>query len=203
MLSTIFTIIQNISVIIAAIIAIYGINSWRREAKWKRKFKLAEEVLALFYDAKDKLQIIRSPFTFGDEGLTRIKTENETEKEKRIYDMAYVPFERYNANNETFQKLLSIKYRFLAVFGSEHSKPFEEIQKIINQILGSARMLATSYWKRQGENFTSDYHFQLHLKNMEKHESNIWFSEEDDEIAERVNKAILEIESVCKKIRMK
>lgn len=43
-----FDVIKSLSIIIASIVAIYGINSWRREAKWKRKYELAEEVLSLF-----------------------------------------------------------------------------------------------------------------------------------------------------------
>lgn len=45
--------IQGASVIIASCVAIFGINAWRKEFVDKRRIELAEEVLALFYQAKD------------------------------------------------------------------------------------------------------------------------------------------------------
>ena len=64
-------IIASLSATIASITAIYGINSWRRESKWKRKYELAEEVLANLYESYQSIQIIRSPIGFGGEGETR------------------------------------------------------------------------------------------------------------------------------------
>lgn len=195
-------IIQNIAVIVASLIAIHGINSWRREIKWKRKFELAEETLSLFYDVRDRIEIIRSAFSHPEEGINRPKAEDETEAEKQLYDSAYVPFERYNNNKEPFQKLFTIKYRFMAVFGTEYVHPFNEVQKIINDILNAARILATHYWKKQGKYFNSDEEFNRHLKNMELYESKIWFSgETDDIISNRINTAISKIEDVFLKIK--
>ena len=54
-------IVESIAVILASLFAIHGINSWRREMKEKRKYEVAEEVLALFYEARDKISLIRMP----------------------------------------------------------------------------------------------------------------------------------------------
>ncbi len=42
------SVIRDASIVIASITAIYGINSWRREHRWKKQSELAEEVLTLF-----------------------------------------------------------------------------------------------------------------------------------------------------------
>jgi hypothetical protein len=75
-----FDIIKSISIIIASTVAIYGINSWRRETKWKRKYELAEETLSLFYEVQDVISIIRSPFSRNEEGKKRNRIENEKKK---------------------------------------------------------------------------------------------------------------------------
>ena len=40
--------LENVAVVIASITAITGINSWRNEAKWKKKHELIEDTLTLF-----------------------------------------------------------------------------------------------------------------------------------------------------------
>ena len=74
-LKLVFDILKSISIIIASGVAIYGINSWRREIKWKRKYELAEETLSLFYEVQDAISIIRSPFVSVSEGKTRKRQE--------------------------------------------------------------------------------------------------------------------------------
>jgi len=86
----IFDIIQNISIIVASAVAVWGINSWRREAKWKRKYEVAEEVLSLFYECREKFQVIRSPFGYEGEGKTRKRSEQATPEETARLDSAYV-----------------------------------------------------------------------------------------------------------------
>ncbi len=203
MTETIFNIIQSISIIIASFVAIVGINSWRKEAKWKRKFELAEEVLSSFYDVKEKIVSIRSPFSGNLEGSSRKQKENETKEEKENFDRAYIPFERYNKENEAFIRLYTLKFRFMAVFGKEHSKPFDEIKKIINDILFAAHYLGTHYWQQQGKKFSTEDAFEKHLSKMHEYESVIWagFLDKEDIIDKRVNEAINEIEIVCSNIK--
>jgi len=202
MAETIFNIIQSISIIIASTVAIIGINSWRQEAKWKRKFELAEDVLSTFYDIKDRIVIIRSPFSSGSEGTSRKQNPNETHEQKQAYDNAYIPFERYNNEKEAFIHLYTLKYRFMAVFGKESAKPFDEIKKIVNEILASARILGTHYWQRQGKPFRTDQDFDKHLEKMSQYEARIYSGlEEDDKISKRVDDAIAEIEQLCSEIK--
>ncbi len=94
-LNLVFEIIKVVAVVIASFVAIFGITSWRREAKWKRKYELAEEVLSLFYEVRERIESIRSPFSNTQEGKTRKRGENENGEVAEILDNAYVVFERY------------------------------------------------------------------------------------------------------------
>lgn len=71
----IINLIESLAVIIASSIvsisAYIGISSWRKEIKQRKEYDLAEEVLALFYEAKDIISFIRSPFGWSGEGKTR------------------------------------------------------------------------------------------------------------------------------------
>jgi len=134
--------LQTVAVVIASLVAIWGVNAWRREYTGKRNIDLAEEVLALFYQARDAIRGIRSPFGHSGEGFTREASEDETPEEKRTRDSAYVPFERYERHQEMFGRLGALRYRFAARFGKEYRRPFDDIERVINQILLNANRKA-------------------------------------------------------------
>jgi len=198
-------ILQSISVIFASVVAastvIYGVNAWRREYIGKRKLELAEEVLALFYEARDVISYIRSPFSFGGEGNTRNAAPNESPEEKQINDNAYVVFERYYKRQDLFNKLYSMRYRYMAQFGKDLARPFDDLRKIVNEIFLSARMLS-HYWKQQGRrNWENDREFQQHLKEMHKYEAIFWEkSSDEDPIIPRLDAVISDIEAQSLKI---
>jgi hypothetical protein len=93
---------QSLSVIVASAVAIYGIDAWRRQFVGRRRIELAEETLALFYQARDIIRAIRSPFGWSGEGQTRKRAPNERPEDKEALDRAYVLIERYNKNIEIF-----------------------------------------------------------------------------------------------------
>ena len=194
-------IIQALSVATASIVAVFGISSWRREAKWKRKYELAEEVLSCFYDVSERFEIIRNPAGYVGEGKTRKRNENESKEESEILDNAYVVIERFEKEKASFVKLKSLKYRFMVLYGREAGNPFDEIDTLKNRLFLASHILGTRYWKDQGRlNFT-DEQFEKHLEGMRQQEEIFWSSLEDgDEFKESVNKTISKIESICRKI---
>jgi len=194
------SILESTSVIIASVIAsvtvIFGVNAWRREYIGKKKLELAEEVLALFYEAQDTISYIRNPFSFVGEGSTRNVAPNESTEEKQINNNANVVFERYEKRKDLFNKLYSMRYRYMAQFGKDSAKPFEDLRKIVNDIFISARMLP-HFWLDQGRRqWKNDQEFQEHLKEMHRCEAIFWEkSSEKDPIIPRVNLVISDIEA--------
>lgn len=198
-------ILESIAVILASLIAsgavIYGVKAWRQEYIGKRKIELAEEVLSLFYEARDVISYIRSPFGQVGEGSTRNAAPNESPEEKQINDNAYVVFERYNKRQDLFNKLYSMRYRYMAQFGKDSAKPFDDLNKIVKDIFISARMLS-HYWKQQGRRqWKNDAEFKKHLDEMYKHEAVFWeISSDEDQIIPRVDKVISDIEAQASSI---
>jgi len=145
--------INSISVIIASAVAVYGITSWRREAKWKRKYELAEEVLTTFYEVKELFEVIRSPFGHTEEGKTRKRDENESSAESERLDRAYVVVERFERDKAAFIKLRTLKYRFMVVYGKESGEPFDKIIRMTNKLFSAARNLGNEYWNQNLSSF--------------------------------------------------
>ena len=192
--------IENIALVIASLIAVYGVNEWRRQLKGGREYELAEEVLTLMYECRDRLRIIRSPFSNTGEGSTRAVYPNETPEQSELLNRAYIVFERYEKNREVFSQLFGLRYRFMAVFGRESEKPLDQLKKSLNEFFVSANMLPT-YWLRQGRVPMEKDEFKRHLKEMHEYESVFWgtFSEKDH-FDQKIEMIVSEIEATCSRI---
>ena len=192
--------IENAGIFIASLTAIYGISTWRRELRGKKEHDLAEEVLSLVYECRDRLRAIRSPMSSTEEGKTRKTRPDELPEEREVYNRSYVAFERYHANQDPFNRLFAIRYRFMALFGEDKAQPIVDMRLALNDIFISAQMLPT-YWLRQGKHFQNDEDFKRHLDEKRKYEAVFWgtFSEKDN-FDKRVNSIVDQTESICAKI---
>ncbi|MCG8315265.1 MAG: hypothetical protein MI976_18800 [Pseudomonadales bacterium] len=194
----IINIIRDISVLLGIWVAIYGIDSWRREHSGKRQIELAEETLALFYELRDVIADIRNPLSWKHETseVERAKFESDMEYEAR--KRASVVFYRFKKNSEVINELHSLRYRFMAQIGCKEAKPFDDIRSVINEITAAARRL--SYlWART--EYRSDKEAEKSMKQIQQYEAIFWDGlEDEDPINDKVLKIIDEIEATCKKV---
>ena len=190
---------QSVSVILASLFAIYGIDAWRREFVGKRRIELAEEVLALFYQAQDIIDAIRSPFGYGSEGEMRKPGPNEDPEHKEALDEAYVLIERYNRHTEVFSRLHALRYRFMAQFGADASIPFDDLNRVVNELILSARRKARLATMPE-RSLRSEAALERHHKEFLEIDRIYYGGSEDDPIAPRVKKLVGDIERTCKSI---
>ena len=199
---TIPDVITAISVAIAAIAFVSGVNAWKREYVGKRRIDLAENILALFYEAQDAIREIRYPNLFFGEARDRKRSEDELEEDSEILDQAYVVFERYRKKEKLFAELRSLKYRVMATFGSRAGEPFDELSAVLEQIFGSARLL-TYYSKVRGGVEMNEDEYRKHLERMNTHGAILWLmDEEKDDLAQRVQHAVEKIELITRESAM-
>jgi hypothetical protein len=188
--------IESLSITTASVVAILSILTWRKETRWKRKYELAEEVLANFHEAHQNIKNIRSPFGYLGEGQSRKRSENETKEQSEIYDNAYVVYERFGKNKEAIERLQVLKFRFIAVFGKEHEVIFNELTKIVNEIFIAASEIARIQLGEYG-NMTEE------LGKEARENRKIIYSRpkaEDDQIELKLQKIINDIDKVCTNI---
>lgn len=183
--------------IFAASVAIYGINSWRREFKGKRQIELAEDVLSLFYEARDAISAIRNPLSWGGEGSTREPIENEDEQEKKVRNRAYIVYERFEKRQSIFNKLYSIRYRFMAQIGKKEAEPFILLRKIVNEIMMAGDTLSQLWLERIGLPKSEKKEITKIIK---EYEVVLRRQGSKDEISKRVDKIVADIENSCSKI---
>jgi hypothetical protein len=186
---------QQVSILIGIWIIIYGIDAWRREHVGKRQLELAEDTLAMFYEAADAIRHMRHPASFGHEIEDVKRGEREAEPQFQARKNAYVVFHRYNQYQELFNKIHASRYRFMAQIGKEEAESFNELRKIITEITLAARMLA-KLWPR--DSFHTDEQCEKHQERIDKHEAVLWEGiEEDDPINPKIDKVVDDIEKTC------
>jgi hypothetical protein len=108
----------------------------------KRRIELAEEVLADFYKAREIILEARSPGSIrADEGDTRPKMDDETPEETKQYNVYFLVIERLSKDSDFFARLQARKYRFIAHFGAEAVKPYDDLYQILREIRVAVHML--------------------------------------------------------------
>ncbi|MCK4298615.1 MAG: hypothetical protein KAX80_03735 [Planctomycetes bacterium] len=198
-LSPFLEVVTAVSIVVAAVVAVYGISSWRREARGKRQMELAEDVLALFYEARDMIMAIRSPFGHSGEGRTRKGRAGETPEQKEVLDQAYVPIERYLVREELFNTLRAKRYRFMAYFGTDKATPFANLEGIARRIIDAARLMARlgmEQAKWQGLR-PGDEQLERLTEPIRQQERIIWWQGDEDAIEKELDEIIADIESIC------
>jgi len=189
--------VGNIGVIGASIAAIRGVSAWRREFKGKRDTELAEDVLCLFYRAERAIGAVRCRGSYSSEGQGRVPEPNETPEQENARNQAHVVFKRIQNHGEIFDQLYALRFRFMARFGREKAKPFDEMKNVVDEIWVSAGCLAQLWAVRlhRGDDTSPGTEQQI-----EKHEAVIWSRGPEDQIRLRVADIIREIEVACRPI---
>lgn len=193
-------IVASLSVIVASFAAMYGIGAWKREFQGKRNIEIAEEVLAMFYQARDAIRAIRNPLGYMGEGRTRKPQENEIPAQKAARDRAYVVYERFEKRQEIFNKLNSKRYQFAARFGADKTKPFDDLVVVISKVLTYADLFPETRIRAERRGIPEDERI---AKTMEA-ESMISGTGDPttDEIAADVVQVVGCVETICRPIIM-
>lgn len=195
--------------ILAILLAIYGIDAWRREAMWKHKSELCEEVLALCYETKEIISYMRSPGGFSGEGETRKKDEGEPDDVCRKKNLAWIPIERHNQHLEKLSRLWALSYRFRAQFSIQESQPIEELHVVINSVKSAAHILSLYWTTFNWESMSKEQHAS-NTALQKKFEDIFWEGHNSpilpngiacsDEIQIKVDNAVHQIEKTCREV---
>lgn len=188
-------VVETVSIVVASLVAILGINAWRREHVGTRRVELAEDTLALFYEANDVIRHIRHPASFGEETAHITRKDDEDQKSFEARRNASIVFVRYDKNKELFNKIYAARYRFMAQFGKDSAKPFDDLHKITAEIFSAAQVLAR-LWKQ--EHFRTPTAEREHFERIQEQENIFWEGLPDtDPINSRLDKIIKDIEAIC------
>ncbi|WP_418133095.1 hypothetical protein ABL849_13675 [Variovorax sp. 375MFSha3.1] len=184
------------SAIFGAWYAVYNFDSWRREHQGKRQAELAEETLALFYEASDIVNIVRSPMSWGYETDDLKRLDGEMDEKYQARKAAYVVFKRLSDHHVQLNKLYAMRYRFMAAFGAEKAKPFTDFHDVLSEIRRAGHMLSHLWARRPYQNEAQAERDDELIK---MYENVFWeMLPEDDKIKPKVASIVKEIETTCR-----
>jgi hypothetical protein len=194
---TAIDILQSLFVIATALVALVGVNEWRRQTLGKRKIELAEQVLTSFYEAREAFVWIRSPGAFGGEGETRQHQDGEEAEVRRLRNAYFVPIERMQKHSELFAKLQSQRYSFMTLFGLQTVEPFNELRMVQARISVSAQNLIRMAGNRGARRSNAPL--------WDRCESDIWDGmyearDEQDPIKQSIENAVSRVEGICRPV---
>lgn len=167
----------------------------------KRKYQLSEDILSAFYESRVGLSRVRNPWTQGGE---REQIEKGTLEEK----VALVYYLRVQ-NEKIFSKTLSLKYRFMAVYGKDNITPFDDLENILKDIreasiqigrfilkdLENENEIYFGYKSTSKEKKEAKSTREKLIKQKRKYEVMLYQDfEKDDKIVARMNKTIENLE---------
>ncbi|WP_285908111.1 hypothetical protein, partial [Pseudodesulfovibrio pelocollis] len=185
-----FSIIRDLALTVGAIAALYGINVWKKEARWRKHSETAEQALLTVYEFENAIREIRSPFVWKSETEGIDKNINESEKDRTIKERMHVIATRHQRHQSTFNNLRTVRQKCKVVFCNQYDKVFEDCFSILREIGISTNLLQNHYW-------VIDYNDQHPLEKEERlqHERIIWaYGEKHDPLAPRISKAVEEAE---------
>lgn len=182
------TLLTGVATVLAGIAALRGLSAWRLETVGRRKAELAEEVLAQFYRARDILTWARFPIRSDDREVAAPAGETAHDVSERR--RAFAPVERLAQESQIFSDLQASRYRFMAYFGEEAARPFDEIHALQTEIVSAADKLI----RAQGKPET----FETQSGRGAWESAIGWGAAEEDRVAQRLAQAVKDIEAVCR-----
>jgi hypothetical protein len=191
--------ITAITATIGVWIAVQGLNRWRFETVGKRRAELAEEVLALFYEAYDAIIWSRYPHDLFADGANRGRKKDEDSVDKTRLDSYYAVVVRLQRKEELFAKLWAAQYRFIAHFGQDATRHFMEIRIIREEIFEAVRWLLIHSQAHTHERGLKETKEKLRIIFMPEKGYKL-VEQESDPIEERLDRVLTEIEAVCSPI---
>lgn len=203
-MSTVIPLIQALIVGGFALAGIVITQTWTTRRDYtKRRIDLAEEVLALFYEAEEAIRFIRSPAGWVGEGSSRQRRDNERQEESAALDRAYIVIERYQKYEVTFNALKSKSHRFKATFRGDAHRPFQMIDDVLRKIFIASNILGEYYWQKVqglppvGNQFTSQEQLADFLKGMNEQQAVFSAMFEPDTISPVVAEAVGRVEKIA------
>jgi hypothetical protein len=186
---------QFISIVVGAVtigLVFYGFSAWKRD----RKRILGEEVLALFYQARDDIHYMRYGWgAYSSEDDSLKQRENESDDKYSVRCESSIFELRYMQRNEVFAKIDGIKYRFKVIYGNADYEVFIEFKKILDDIFSAIR----AFRHLRLEQIKSKDDDDKKNAKIQRYEDVFESVDDNDEINKRLNKVIEKAEKICTK----
>ena len=165
-----------------------ALNKWRDETVGKRRLEVAEETLSAFYQVQEVISDARAPMIWASEMVKEEGVPDEV-----VRNSAYGPIRRLKQSFDHIRDLRTKRHRFAALFGREVTKPWDEIESVLNEM----RAASDAILDLRGEHIPASDSL---AKFYQEQRQILARRMNEDPITPRVDAAVKEIEAICRPI---
>lgn len=184
------TFFQSVAVIISVYVAYRGVNSWQDQHVWTRNAELAEELIVAAREYRHMMNRIRSPASFGGEGESRERGENESDDKRKWLDHLFVPLERLSKEQDLLNRFQSADARGRVRFGKDVAAHLDSLLDAHRKFVTNARVRYMMERDAYGKGLS-----QEEIKQKHEREKIVWTVGEPDELDSQIGAAIEGVES--------
>jgi hypothetical protein len=160
--------------------------------QWRRRVEFAEQQLTSFYEARSRLQAIRSPGAFGGEAVGRPGRDQETEALRQQRDTYYPVERRLQEDAEFFRIFYSKRFLASALLGPEAEAPYADIWSAVIKVQVAVAMLMRP---------DAYAPYPAAMAHRERMEGRIWEGAvEPDTVAAAIHQAVTDAEAIFRPV---
>lgn len=166
----------------------------RAQVIHKRRFELAETLLADAYRFRDLMRYVRSGFSSEGEGETRKGNHEESDSLKRLKNSYFSPVERLQKHNDFVAGFMVKRHTALAYFGPEAAKAFQ----LLNEAIADVQTASEGLIEIAGESGN-------HAQEIKRLKADLWIGhsrvrKEADQVNKKIEEGVALIEKVSKPV---
>ena len=176
-----------------AVIAFFGLRTWRKELAGKAKFALARDVMLLGFKLKAHFEDARNPFTYSTESAGRSRKEDETPNVSQVLDEWYARANRLKPLHENLIKIQEASWEAQILLREDSSKSVSEAVTVYRRSFGELSSAIHSYFEERKQEAKTGIPFkdQDWLKELHK----TIYSRTDDDLSKQIEEATNKLES--------
>jgi hypothetical protein len=193
MFSLISDIVVGVSALGVAVIAFFGLRTWRRELTGKAKFTVARDVMLLGFKLKAHFEDARNPFTYSTEFAGRSWQESESPGVSQVLNEWYARANRLKPLQENLIKIQEASWEAQILLGEDSSKFISEAVTVYRRSFGELSSAIYSYFEeRKHEAETRNLYKD---KDWLKKLRNTIYAIPEDNLSKQINEATDKLES--------
>lgn len=133
LLSNVSNIAICVSAFAVAIMALIGVNTWRRELKGKTKYELARSLIVVCRKLQADFEWARFPITSSGEFTDRPKLENESAETSKVLDLMWARGQRLKPLIDNLRQLQELAWEAEAVLDDFASNRVDDVRKLLRE----------------------------------------------------------------------
>jgi hypothetical protein len=194
--SLISDIVVGVSALGVAIIAFFGLQTWRRELTGKAKFATARDVMLLGFKLRARFEWARNLFTHSTESAGRSRQANEPPNVSQVLDEWYARASRLKPLQEDLIKIQEASWEAQILLSEDSKKSVSEAVAVYRHNFAELSSAIYSYFdtRRHEQVAGHPYKDQDWLQTLHK----TIYGEPEDNLSKQIKEATDKLESALK-----